>query len=39
MKTNPIAMVWPVTELSCGTFYCAIQGDSNFGDCGWNPIV
>ena len=28
---------WAV--LSCGTVYYAVQGDSNFWVCGWNPMV
>ena len=28
---------WAV--LSCGTVYYAVQGDSNFWVCGWNPKV
>ena len=28
---------WAV--LSCGTFYYAVQGGSNFWVCGWNPEV
>ena len=28
---------WAV--LSCGTVYYAVQGDSNFWICGWNPMV
>ena len=28
---------WAV--LSCGTFYYAVQGGSNFWVCGWNPRV
>ena len=25
--------------LSRGTVYYAVQGDSNFNECGWNPSV
>ena len=28
---------WAV--LSCGAVYYAVQGDSNFSLCGWNPKV
>ena len=28
---------WAV--LFCGAVYCAVQGDSNFCGCGWNPKV
>ena len=28
---------WAV--ISCGTVYYAVQGDSNFWVCGWDPVV